>query len=103
LSQQWSFAGSGHRDAVSFLQIQPTANYNFGAGWYAIFSPPITGDFSGPGTGRWFAPVGGGLGKLFEIGRRSLAVSVEGYRNVVRSRGAPRGALVLTVTLVFPE
>ena len=61
--------GLGQRE-VSAMLIQPFINYNFSGGMYLTSAPIITADWETPSSQhRWTVPVGGGVGKLWRVGK----------------------------------
>ncbi|MFN5463579.1 MAG: neuromedin U [Cyanobacteriota bacterium] len=79
----WSFAGDGGRD-VNAMLIQPFLNYNLPAGWYLISSPIITADWTAPNGKGWTIPIGGGFGRLFQIGSQPFNTSLQAFWNVAK-------------------
>jgi hypothetical protein len=66
----WSFAGDEDRANVNAMTLQPFLNYNLPKGWYLTTSPLITADWEANDDNRWTVPVGGGIGRIFKIGRQ---------------------------------
>lgn len=79
----WSFAGSGGQP-VSAMLIQPFLNLNFPSGWYLASSPIITADWMASGGRGWTIPIGGGIGRIFRIGRQPFNSSLQVFWNSVR-------------------
>jgi len=78
----WSFAGSGKKDVNSFLW-QYFVNYNFDDGWYLTSAPIITANWEADNDHRWTVPFGGGIGKVFKVGKQPLNAQISAYRNVI--------------------
>jgi hypothetical protein len=79
VSHEFSFS----TDTQRYSQTNFAA-YNFGGGWALVTDLVISGLFNGPpGTG-WTVPLGGGVEKTWVRGRLAMALSVQGYYNVVR-------------------
>ena len=48
-------------------------------------------------------PIGGGVGKIFEIGKQSTALRAQAYYNVEHPDTAPEWSLRITLTFIFPK
>ena len=94
-NNQWSFAGWGKNNVNSML-IQPFLNYNFSHGWYLTSSPIITANWLAASDDRWTVPIGGGIGKLFKLGKLPVNTQLAAYSNVVN-----RGRVALTGSCAF--
>lgn len=68
----WSFAGDSDRADVNSMTLQPFLNYNLPKGWYLTTAPVITANWEADGDNRWTVPLGGGVGRLFEIGHQPV-------------------------------
>jgi hypothetical protein len=79
----WSFAGDDDRADVNAMTLQPFFNYNLPEGWYLTSSPLITANWEADKDDRWTVPVGGGFGRIFEIGRQPINANLAAYYNVV--------------------
>ncbi len=99
----WSYAGDGDRDHVNAMLIQPFINYNFEGGWYASFSPIMTADWTAGSDDRWTVPLGGGVGRVFNIGRQPVNTSLQAYYNVERPEGGAEWSARFQVQLLFPK
>jgi hypothetical protein len=103
VNNQWSFAGWGD-DKVNALLLQPFLNYNLPGGWYLTSSPIITANWAADrGRDVWTAPIGGGVGKLFKIGRQPINTQLTAYGNVARPEFGPAWQLRLQVQFLFPK
>ncbi len=81
LSQVWSFAGSGDND-VSLFTWQYFVNYNLPNKWYLTSAPINTANFEADSDNRWTIPIGGGVGKVFTIGKQPINAQVSAYKNI---------------------
>src|SRR4029079_15800410 len=79
----WSFAGEEDRANVNAMTLQPFLNYNLPKGWYLTTSPLITADWEADEYNRWTVPIGGGIGRIFKIGRQPINANIAAYYNVV--------------------
>lgn len=103
LSNQWSYAGDGDRDEVNAFLFQPFINYNFSTGFYATFAPIMTADWTADSSERWTIPLGGGVGKVFNIGGQPVNTSLQAYYNVERPEGGAEWSARFQVQLLFPK
>jgi len=81
VSNVWSFAGAGKED-VNLFTLQPFVNYNFDDGWYLTTAPIITANWEADTDHRWTVPLGGGVGKIFKIGKQPVNAQLSLYKNV---------------------
>ena len=99
----WSVGGSGKED-VNFFFTQWFANYNLDDGWYLTSAPIITANWKGRSGNKWTVPVGGGVGRIFRIGKLPpMNASVQAYYNAVRPDVVGRWTLRLQLQLMFPK
>jgi len=103
IRQLWSFAGDDDRVDVNQFLIQPFVNYNFDGGWFLFSDPTVTANWQAASGQKWTVPIGGGLGRVFNIGMQPVNVRLGAFGNVVRPDFAPKAALKFTVQLLFPK
>jgi hypothetical protein len=101
--QLWSFTGDSDRAAVNQFLFEPFLNYNLKNGWYLITDIIITANWDAASGQRWTVPLGGGAGKLFNIGSQAMNVRAEAYYNVERPDAAPEWQWGFTIQLLFPK
>ena len=102
-NNQWSFAGWG-KNSVNSLLIQPFINYNFSHGWYLTSSPIITANWLAASDDRWTVPIGGGVGKLFKLGKLPINTQLAAYCNVVTPhQGGADWQMRFQVQFLFPK
>jgi len=101
----WSVAGDSNRPKVNKMALQPTAQYNLPENWYLTTEPEIDANWNAANGNRWFVPVGGGAGKVFKVGRQSLAGTVLVYRNVTPAATipSPKWQVIGALTFLFPR
>ncbi len=100
----WSFAGESDRHHVSEFLLQPFINYNLPDGWYLTTSPIITANWNAEDSSdAWTIPVGGGVGRVFRIGRLPVNLGVQGYYNVEKPSFGPDWSLRVQFSLLFPR
>ena len=84
LNNLWSFAGDDDRADVNAMTLQPFVNYNLDKGWYLVSAPLITANWEADGDNRWTVPIGGGFGRIFEIGHQPINAQLTAYYNAVK-------------------
>jgi hypothetical protein len=100
----WSFAGDDDRPYVNFLTAQPFINYNLPDAWYLQFSPIITANWGAKDSQQWTVPLGGGVGKVFRIGKLPFNANLGAYYNVVRPDViGPEWSARLQIALLLPS
>ncbi|HJZ77250.1 MAG TPA: hypothetical protein VKE51_36210, partial [Vicinamibacterales bacterium] len=85
------------------MLVQPFINYNMAGGWYFVSSPIITADWKTDNDQRWTVPLGGGLGRIFRVGRQPLNTYLQAFGHVEHPRGAAGWSLRLQTQLLFPK
>jgi len=100
--QQWSFAGDDERNDISQLMVRALVRRRLPNNWFFVSAPIITANWNAPSDQRWLVPLGGGVGKRFNIGRYTWATSVQGYYNVVKPDGAPNWAIRFAIIAALP-
>jgi hypothetical protein len=101
-NQQWSVGGGGDKNVSAFL-VQPFINYNLKHGWYLVTAPIITADWEADSGDRWTVPLGGGVGKIFKIGKQSFNAQLQAFYNVEKPEFGSDWGLRFQIQLLFPE
>ena len=99
----WSVAGSSSRSSVNQLQLEPMFSYNLPRGWYLLSEPTITADWTQPKNERWLVPIGGGVGRSFDIGKQALDSNLAAYWYSVHPINQPKWQLSLQFSFLFPK
>ena len=100
----WSYAGNTDRKDVSQFLAQYFVNYNLPGGWYFTSAPIITANWEAAGQGnKWTVPVGGGVGKVFRMGKLPFNASVAAFSNVVRPDTGADWTLRFQLALLLPK
>ena len=97
--QMWSFAGEGDRGDVSQFLLRGAIRRQLQNNWFLVSAPIITANWKADGE-KWMVPVGGGFGKVFKGHSFSGSLSLQGYSNVIKPKGAPDW--VARIALVTP-
>lgn len=100
-SNIWSFAGSGDDD-VNLFTWQYFINYNMADGWYLVSAPIITANWENSGD-EWTIPFGGGLGKIFRIGKQPMNASMQADYNVEKPDNGADWQLRVQLQFLFPK
>jgi hypothetical protein len=101
ISQLWSY--SGDDSEVNITAFQPFINYNMADGWYLSSAPTITANWSADSSQQWTIPIGGGIGKVFHIGKQPVNTSLRAYYNTQAPRNGADWQLQLQVQFLFPK
>lgn len=99
----WSIAGGSNRSDVNQLQLEPTLSYNLPHGWYLTSQPTIGADWTQPTSERWLLPIGGGVGRSFNLGKQGIDSNLAAYWNAVRPTNQPKWQLSLQFSFLFPK
>jgi hypothetical protein len=99
----WSLGNSNTSAAYNNGLVQPFVNFNFKSGTYLTTSPVMTVNWEARGSQQWTVPVGGGVGKIFHLGKLPVNSQLAGYYNAVRPDYAPNWQIRLQVQLMFPK
>ena len=99
--QRWSFAGSDNRADVNQLLIRGAVRRQLPGDWYFIYAPLITANWDNDGE-KWLVPIGGGIGRAFNLRRYPWAWSVQGYYNAIKPESAPDWVVRFAVIAAIP-
>jgi hypothetical protein len=101
-SNIWSIDADTNND-INFFTWQYFVNYNLKKGWYLVSAPIITADWEADSDNTWTIPFGGGVGKIFRIGKLPLNGQVSGYYNVEKPDFGPDWQLRIQLQFLFPK
>jgi len=103
-SQVWSFAGPTNRSDVSLMTVQYFVSYNLAHAWYLTSSPVLTFNWKAASSEEWLVPFGGGVGKIFKLGKLPLNGSVQAFYNAHSSDATTlaRWQARVQLTFLFP-
>jgi len=99
----WSYAGASDRGDINQMFLQYFINYGFKGGWYLTTSPMMTANWNATSDNRWTIPLGGGVGKVFKIGKQNMRAQLQAFGYVEKPTGGPEWAIQFTVQFVFPR
>ena len=104
VNNQWSFAGANDRDDVNQMLIQPFVNYNIADGWYLVSAPIATANWEADRSKDiWTVPVGGGVGRLFRLGKLPINMSLQAFDYVEKPEFGADWELRAQVQFLFPK
>lgn len=101
LQNVWSLGGS-RADKYNAFGAQYIFNYNLPHGWYLYSNSTITADWEADSDNRWTVPVGGGVGRVFNIGKQSVSAAFQIFSNVEKPDNAPDWSVNFQFALLFP-
>jgi hypothetical protein len=90
---------------VNLFTWQYFINYNIpdSNGLYLTSAPIMTANWEANSDNRWTIPVGGGIGKIFKIGKQPVNGQVSAYYNVEKPKFGADWQLRLQLQFLFPE
>ena len=88
---------------VNFFLMQYFVNYNFPSGWYLTSAPIITSNWEADSGEKWTVPFGGGVGKVFSIGRQPMNINTQVFYNVETPTNGARWQWRFQIQLLFPK
>jgi hypothetical protein len=99
----WSFAGDDDRRDVNTMVLRPLLNYTLPNGWYLTSSPSIAANWKADTGDRWLVPLGGGVGRVFAIGKQRMSTTVEFYYHAESPKIGPDWQLRVQFSLLYPD
>lgn len=103
-SNVWS-AENDDGDKVNLFTWQYFINYNIpdGNGLYLTTAPIITANWEAESGNQWTVPFGGGVGKIFKIGKQPVNGQVSAYYNAEKPEFGADWQLRLQLQFLFPK
>jgi len=99
---QGSTFGLSDTQSSAFLSpAQPKGLFKGGA--YLTSAPIITANWQADSDDTWTVPIGGGMGKIFHLGRLPVNSQISAYYNVETPKYWPDWQLRLQVQFMFPD
>lgn len=87
---------------VNQMTLQPFLNYNMPHGWYLTSSPVLTANWLASSGDTWTVPIGGGVGRLFKVGKLPVNAQVQAFYNVVRPNDGATWTMRFQIQALFP-
>ncbi len=103
VSNIWSIDSSDDDGDVNFFLAQVFATYNKPSGWYYTSAPIFTANWEARSGQKWTIPVGGGMGKVFTMGKQPINASLQAFYNVEKPEFAADWQIRFQFTLLFPK
>jgi hypothetical protein len=97
----WSVAGGGDENVNEF-NLQYYVTYQFPDGWFAISNLIIEADWRASSDDRWTVPIGGGFGRLFDLGDQSVALYAQAFYNIESPGDGSDWGIIFGFELIFP-
>jgi hypothetical protein len=88
---------------VNQFLVQPFVNYNLPHAWYLVSAPVMTSNWEADSGQRWTVPVGGGVGKVFRLGKLPINTQIQGFYNAVRPDEYSKVQLRFQFQFLFPK
>ena len=102
ISNIWT-VGGGDAD-INLFTWQPFINYNLDDGWYVVTGPILTANWEADSDHRWTVPLGGGVGKIFRIGKQPVNAQLSLYNNVITPDDyGPEWQVRAQIQFMFPK
>ena len=99
----WSLTSDQRGGSYNNGLIQPFVNYNFKGGFYLTSAPILTVDWKADSGQQWTVPLGGGVGKIFHLGKLPVNTQLSAYYNVAAPDDAANWQIRAQVQLMFPK
>jgi hypothetical protein len=99
----WSLTSDKQGGAYNNGLIQPFVNYNFPDGFYLTSAPILTVNWKADSGQQWTVPLGGGIGKIFHLGKLPVNTQLSAYYNVVKPDFGANWQIRAQVQLMFPK
>jgi hypothetical protein len=99
----WSLSSSKQGGSYNNGLIQPFVNYNFKGGFYLVSGPILTVDWKADSGQQWTVPLGGGIGKIFHLGKLPVNTTLQAYYNIVHPDNGANWQLRAQVQFMFPK
>ena len=105
VTQLWDFAGDDDRNGINTTAFQPIINYNIPNcnGWYISSTPVWTYNWYADSDNAWTIPLGGGVGRVFHIGKQAVNAKVQAFGYAEAPDNGPDWSVQFQFTLLFPK
>jgi hypothetical protein len=99
----WSLTDDKRGGSFNAGLLQPFVNYNFPSGLYLTSSPIVTANWKARSEDVWTVPIGGGVGKIFHLGKLPVNTQIGAYYNVERPEFGADWQIRAQLQLMFPK
>ena len=103
MNNVWSVSSDKQGGSYSNGLIQPFINYNFPDGFYFTSAPIATVAWKADSGQKWTVPLGGGVGKIFHLGKLPVNTQLSAYYNVVKPDFGADWQIRAQVQFMFPK
>ena len=103
ISDWKSVGGDEARADVHTFFFQYILTYFLQNKWYLSSAPINLANWEAEKDQRWTIPLGGGVGKMFSIGKLPLDFQTQAFYNVVRPDLGPEWQWRVQLKLIFPK
>ena len=100
VSNVWDINGDTDINTFSW---QYFVNYNMDNGWYLTTSPLVTANWEADSDNKWTVPVGGGIGKIFRIGKQPMNAQFQYFYNVEKPDLVGDWSIRMQLQFMFPK
>jgi len=99
-SNIWSFDSDAD---VNFFLSQIFANYNMNKGWFLTTQPIFTANWEAESGQQWTVPFGGGIGRVYKIGKQPVNTIAQVYYNLDKPTFGADWQFRFQFTFLFPK
>ena len=103
MNNVWSLSKDKEGGSFNDGLMQPFVNYNFSGGLYLTSSPIMTVDWKARSSDQWTVPIGGGVGKIFHLGKLPVNSQIAAYYNVEKPEFGADWQIRAQIQLMFPK
>ena len=103
VSNWFSVAGDSDRPDVNTFYFQYILTYFLQNKWYLSTAPINLANWeANENDQRWTIPIGGGFGKMFNLGKLPMDFQVQGFYNAVKPDTSGDWSMRIQLKLIFP-
>ena len=103
ISNWFSVAGKSDRADVNTFYFQYIMTYFLANKWYLVSAPINTAKWEAEDGEKWTIPLGGGFGKMFNIGTLPVDLQTQAFYYAVKPAGGPEWELRVQFKMIFPK
>jgi hypothetical protein len=98
-----SSVNADHADKLNLYTWQYFINYNMQRDWYLTTAPIITANWEASSGNKWTVPFGGGVGRVFRLGKQAINSNIGAFYNVERPQFGPNRQVRFQFNFLFPK
>lgn len=95
----WTF---GEVEENKFL-FQYFVNYNLSKAWYVVSAPILTANWTVEKKEQWTIPFGGGIGKVFKLGKQPININAQVFYNSIKPEKVGYWQSRIQLQFLFPK